>query len=933
MYSNGHYSHRGGIAGYSDGTIRYCVNNATVNNNWSCGGGIAGTVGSGIVEFCANHGTVGGGSSCDLLGGIVGEMTGEGVIFGCYNDGKVFSTDYDYIGGICGRVKLNDRIIGCINLGRVYGDDCIGGIAGSGHVVKCLNAGVVTGDDEVGGIGGEAESAFDCYVLNGSAAKIGGKNSNGGYWVGTADILNGNVCGWLNSGVNTYSIYGITEIFTQNIDSDPYPTFGSSKVTKSGSSYVNTEYSVKVECERGYGSVEGAGNYKPDAAVTLTAKPAPGCVFDHYEVKTSVSGRMNGWGGDQIDCPVQTVKNYTEETIILTDKITKSYTVRAVFKIFDETPEDMKVTVKLELECTDDAGGWNSDILPVDLVDSAGAMHHWEVNRNDLDDKGEKVSHDFDLGVTSPVAVYVTPDFGGGMTLRSYGLKARMWVNGSGTAIESNEVTIRSGIFMTSRYGNDYMHISFENFGNSSVGNAETGEWNASYTTCKDAWEKGKSDASFTIRLESAWLIDSPLELSGNQSVRLDLNGYPIIRTIKKTQKEGELFKIGEGATLTIVDSMPSRKSCGNFTGGSIQGGRSDNSGGLIECKGTLVMTGGTLYNGGTTDNGGAIKLTGSGKANLTGTLISNCWSDKSGIFYQNYGGAIYMEDKAQTTLKDCTIRNCRAYYYGGGIYMDDEDNLLNCENVAIIACTVDDNSGGGLYQNKGETNWVGGKIERCSAYEYGGGLYQRYGKVYIRNVEFKSNQSNYHGGAIYCDSYDGLWLVDCKLQQNKSDGYGGAIYMNQKNLYLSDCSVISNASVNGGGGIYVARSCTIGVSGVTVIRGNDGEGSMDNLVLGSNALIYNHGLNPGSEIHLRSSFDGNVKLGGSLTSEYQLREYFRADYGKLELADIETVNTELRASIFSSGKAGLIIGAVIMVAAALGGLLYTRRKRKGETQ
>ena len=581
VYSNGHYSHRGGIAGYSDGTIRYCVNNATVNNNWSCGGiaGTVGTVGSGIVEFCANHGTVGGGSNCDLLGGIVGEMTGEGVIFGCYNDGKVFSTDYDYIGGICGRVKLNDRIIGCINLGRVYGDDCIGGIAGSGHVVKCLNAGVVTGDDEVGGIGGEAESAFDCYVLNGSAAKIGGKNNNGGYWVGTADILNGNVCGWLNSGVNTYSIYGITEIFTQNIDSDPYPTFGSSKVTKSGSSYVNTEYSVKVEYERGYGSVEGAGDYKPDAEVTLTAKPAPGCVFDHYEVKTSVRGRMNGWGGDQIDCPAQTVKNYTEETIILTDKITKSYTVRAVFKIFDETPEDMKVTVKLELECTADAGGWNSDILPVDLVDSAGAMHHWEVNRNDLDDKGEKVSHDFDLGVTSPVAVYVTPDFGGGMTLRSYGLKARMWVNGSGTAIESNEVTIRSGIFMTSRYGNDYMHISFENFGNSSVGNAETGEWNAAYTTFRNAWEKGKSDASFTIRLESAWLLDSPLELSGNQSVRLDLNGYPIIRTIKKTQKEGELFKIGEGATLTIVDSMPSRKSCGNFTGGSIQGGRSDNSG------------------------------------------------------------------------------------------------------------------------------------------------------------------------------------------------------------------------------------------------------------------------------------------------------------------------------------------------------------------
>ena len=406
----------------------------------------------------------------------------------------------------------------------------------------------------------------------------------------------------------------------------------------------------------------------------------------------------------------------------------------------------------------------------------------------------------------------------------------------------------------------------------------------------------------------------------------------PIIRAIKKTQNDGELFKIGSGATLTIIDSTPSRKSCGNFTGGSIQGGRSYNTAGLIECQGTLVMTGGTLYNGGTNDNGGAIKLTGSGKANLTGTLISNCWSDKA-VTYQNYGGAIYMEDKAQTTLKDCTIRDCRAYDYGGGIYMDDEDNLLNCENVAIIACTVDDNSGGGLYQNKGETNWVGGKIEGCSAYEYGGGLYQRYGKVYIRKVEFKSNQSDDDGGAIYCDSYDGLWLIDCKFQQNKSGDYGGAIYMNQKNLYLSGCSVISNAAVKGGGGIYVARSCTIGIGGVMVIRGNDGEGSMDNLVLGSNALIYNHGLNPGSEIHLRSSSDGNVKLGGNLMSEYQLKQYFHSDYSSLSLTETQTVDTNLRASVFSGGTTALIIGAAVVLIALVGGIVYKRKKQKGGAQ
>ena len=79
----------------------------------------------------------------------------------------------------------------------------------------------------------------------------------------------------------------------------------------------------------------------------------------------------------------------------------KSYTVRAVFNPFDEVPSDMKVTVKLELECTNDVGGWNSDILPIELVDSAGVKHYWETNRNHLDDEHKKVNHEFDLGAVT----------------------------------------------------------------------------------------------------------------------------------------------------------------------------------------------------------------------------------------------------------------------------------------------------------------------------------------------------------------------------------------------------------------------------------------------------------------------------------------------------------------------------------------------------
>ncbi len=919
---------RGGIAGHSDGFIRYCVNNKTVNHNYDVGGGIVGKLNGGIVEYCANHGTVGGGGASERIGGIVGETTGASVILGCYNDGKIFSTDDDYIGGICGKAEHDWRVICCINDGRVYGDDQIGGICGEGRPIKCLNLGVVTGDSEVGAISGNAKSDTPwCYALAYSAANLSGKAGTRAEWITSSEIRSGRICYELNLDDVTNEYYGITAPLSQNIGSDPMPTFGSSTVKKSGSNYSNNEFRVTAECDRGYGSVEGAGSYKSGDKVTLTAKPVAGCVFDRFEVKsTEDSHEWTGFNGSKYDHPSVTVKTYKEKTITLTEKIDKSYTVKAVFKIFDETPDDMKVTVKVELECVDDAGGWNSDILPVDLVDSAGELHRWEANRNDLDEKGEKADHTFDIGTASPVAVYVTPDFGGGLTFRDYGLKARMWVNGSGKAIESSDVSIRSWPFVSSKHGGDYMSISFENTGNSTVGDS-------TFTNCKDAWSRAKTNSSLTLRLDSAWLLDGPLELGGGQTVNLDLNGYPIIRTIKKTQDDGELFKIGKGATLNITDSTPSRKSCGNFTGGSIQGGRSDNTAGLIECEGNLIMTGGTLYNGGTTDKGGALKLSGSAEADLTGVLISNCWTDKA-TFTQNEGGAIYMSDSAKATLKDCTIRFCRALDWGGGIYLEDDDNKLTCDNVSIINCTSDGDQGGGVYQDHGETNWVGGKMSSCRANkDHGGGFYQNNGKVYIENVDFEGNYSKNNGGAFYSNTSDGLWLIGCSFKSNKADVHGGGMYLDEENVYLENCSVISNTAVKQGGGIYTDGDVEISFGGKTVIRSNDGEGSMDNLVLEKGALVYDSGLEYGSEIHLRSDSDGSVKLGGSLTSEYQMNQYFRADYGKLELTDTQIVNTELRASVFSGGFTALIIGAVIVIGVLIGGFIYIRKKREGGTQ
>ena len=147
----------------------------------------------------------------------------------------------------------------------------------------------------------------------------------------------------------------------------------------------------------------------------------------------------------------------------------------------------------------------------------------------------------------------------------------------------------------------------------------------------------------------------------------------------------------------------------------------------------------------------------------------------------------------------------------------------------------------------------------------------------------------------------------------------------------MQDCSVTANSSGDEGGGLYIDSAGSIDVAGVTVIKNNDGTGSFDNLVLEDGAYIFDHGLEPDSEIHLRSESGGNVRLGNNLTSIYQLEEYFIADYGRLELTDTEDQDTQLRASVFSDGKAVFIIGTIMIILITAGTLFYFKKRKGGE--
>ena len=597
-----------------------------------------------------------------------------------------------------------------------------------------------------------------------------------------------------------------------------------------------------------------------------------------------------------------------------------------------DASEEQKYQVEVELECIDDMANvaWNKDNYWAYLVDASGKRYGWEINGPSLNDVHTKLTKTFYDVEAPPVAVYAYPDFGGG-TWRDYGLKAKAWVNGSSEAMESPDTMCYASPGFTSRYNDNYMNMSFENYGKSSVLKKNMDGSTTlvgSYNDVSSAWKSAASLAgSAVIKLESLWLPNGLLTLPSNRNVTIDLNGYPIIRCAKDIVSDGEVFSVGANATLEIKDSAPDRKMNSRFNGGSIQGGRCYNGGGLIQCAGNLKMEGGTLYDGRTKDKGGAIQLVGNATADLTDVNIFDCMSNEA-IAANNNGGAIYMRDNATATLNRVAIKNCYAYDYGGAISMEGANNSLTCTNVNIMGCDAADNKGGALYQDGGSVTWNGGSVVSCFAEDQGGAICQDKGSLEVHDVSFTENRAKGYGGAVCVNTYDKTWLVGCSMTKNISYSYGGAVYCNYDYLYMDDCSVIGNASTEEGGGVFI-DSGTIDLSGKMVIKNNDGSKTMDNLVLEDGSYIYDHGVDAGSEIYVRSRSNGNVNLGkDNKISRYKLEHYYHADYGKLEIVDVQAVDTQLSASVFTTGKTALYIGASLVILFMAFGVVQMRRRK-----
>lgn len=230
-----------------------------------------------------------------------------------------------------------------------------------------------------------------------------------------------------------------------------------------------------------------------------------------------------------------------------------------------------------------------------------------------------------------------------------------------------------------------------------------------------------------------------------------------------------------------------------------------------------------------------------------------------------------------------------------------------------------------------GPVEYIGGTVKSCwSDDDHAGAIYQKRGSLYCENVKFQNNSSAEDGGAVYIDTDSQTLFVKCEFTGNSCGEEGGAIYEYDNYLYLEDCTLTSNASSGQGGAIYIRNS--IDLAGTTIIRDNSGSSSFDNLVLESGANLYDQGLLYGSKVYLRSTQNGEVSLMSSSykMSEYQMKNIFVSDYGKLKLNKQETVSTRLSASAFSPGHIILIIG-LLVVLGGISACLVMNRRRKGE--
>lgn len=298
------------------------------------------------------------------------------------------------------------------------------------------------------------------------------------------------------------------------------------------------------------------------------------------------------------------------------------------------------------------------------------------------------------------------------------------------------------------------------------------------------------------------------------------------------------------------------------INGGMINKCQGNNGGGIICSAGALTINGGTFsQNEAATSGGGVYNYYGNLKLK-GGSFKGNSAADYGGGVYWRseehpltiYGKPNFSDNKANTgagvwatgtdvTIKGGTYGKNTAKVKGGAIYVASTD-------FKLAGGTFKENKasrGGGLFSASPKTTITRGSFSKNTGGETGGGIYvegntlkvqgctlkgnnsKRGAGIYskattttISRITAKDNVSSAEGGGLYIAS-DTFKMTGGTLSGNKA-ARGGGVYLIGNTGEIKNGKITANSATDGGGGIF-ARGTKFTLSGGTISKNKAKDG------------------------------------------------------------------------------------------------------------
>ena len=252
-------------------------------------------------------------------------------------------------------------------------------------------------------------------------------------------------------------------------------------------------------------------------------------------------------------------------------------------------------------------------------------------------------------------------------------------------------------------------------------------------------------------------------------------------------------------------------------------------------CKIQRAKANGGSYN----DYGGALYLNNFSKLKVSNSLISNCTADLN-------GGAISCSYSNPVIINSKIINNTAINGNGGGIYCENNSSATIFGN--IISSNSASGNGGGIFNHMDCNSLIANNTISYNSISSamgngGGGIINVANSATITNNVISYNSvPNSTGGGITDISTGGVYfsLISSNYISNNTALHGAGLYCNGDNLPVINNVISNNTASNSGGGIRCENSCAAVITNNTITNNSSPLGGGIFFTVNSSPTIKN---------------------------------------------------------------------------------------------